>query len=65
VSLAKNRLELDPEDDAVYEFIVALAAGRIDDIGEMAMTPSSWRAAHRTFAEDIERFPGELTDPFE
>ena len=65
VFLAKNRVELDPEDDAAYEFVVAVAAGRIEDIGEIATTLSSWQAAPRTFAEDIEPFPGELTDPFE
>ena len=63
--LAKNGVELDPDDDAAYEFVVAVAAGRIDEIAEIATTLSSWQAAPRTFAEDIERFPGELTDPFE
>src|SRR3954453_11413470 len=36
VFLAKNGVELDPEDDAAYELVVAVAAGRIDDIGEIA-----------------------------
>ena len=65
VFLAKNGVELDPDDDAAYELVVAVAAGRIDDIGEIATTLSSWQAPPRTFAEDIERFRGELTDPFE
>lgn len=65
VFLAKNGVELDPDDDAAYDFVIAVAAGRIDDVAEIAATLASWQAAPRTFAEDIERFPGELTDPYE
>ena len=65
VFLAKNGVELDPDDDAAYELVVAVAAGRIEDISEIATTLSSWQAAPRTFAENIAGFPGELTDPFE
>ena len=36
VFLAKNNVELDPEDDAAYDLVVAVAAGEIDDVGEIA-----------------------------
>jgi death on curing protein len=65
VFLAKNGVELDPDDDAAYEFVIAVAAGRIDDVAEIATKLSSWQASPRTVAEDIERFPAELTDPYE
>jgi death-on-curing protein len=65
VFLAKSGVELDPDDDAAYDFIIAIAAGQIDDVGDIAETLSSWQASSRTFSEDIERFPGELTNPFE
>ena len=58
VFLAKNGAELDPDDDAAYDFVIAVAAGQIDDVGEIAKPLSSWQASARTFSEDIERFPG-------
>jgi len=36
VFCAKNGVELDPDDDAAYDFVVALAAGEIDDVAEIA-----------------------------
>jgi death-on-curing protein len=43
VLLAKNGVELDPDDDTAYDFVIAVAAGRIDDVGEIAKTLSSWQ----------------------
>ena len=43
VFLAKNGVELDP-DDAAYELVIAVAAGEIDDVGEIAAVLASWRA---------------------
>jgi death-on-curing protein len=42
VLCAKNGLELDPSDDAAYELVVAVAAGEIDDIDEIAQTLRSF-----------------------
>ena len=36
VFLAKNGVILDPEDDAAYDLVVAVAAGEIDDVSEIA-----------------------------
>jgi death-on-curing protein len=36
VFLAKNGIVLDPDDDAAYEFVVAVAAGELDDVAEIA-----------------------------
>jgi len=44
--LAKNGVELDPDDDA-YGFVIAVAAGELDDVGEHAMALSSWQARAR------------------
>ena len=44
VFLAKNGVELDPDDDAAYALVVAVAAGEIDDVGEIATVLASWRA---------------------
>ena len=46
VFLAKNGVVLDPDDDAAYEFVIAVAAGEIDDVGEIAAVLASWR--HRS-----------------
>jgi hypothetical protein len=43
VFLAKNGVELDPDDDAAFEFVVAVAAGEIDDVGEIATVLASWQ----------------------
>ena len=40
-------------------------AGELDDVGEIAADLASWQASSRTFSEDIERFPGELTISFQ
>ncbi|HET6546967.1 MAG TPA: type II toxin-antitoxin system death-on-curing family toxin [Solirubrobacter sp.] len=45
VFLAKNRVELDAPDDAAYEFVVAVAAGELDDVEAIA-------AVLRSFAAD-------------
>jgi len=42
VFLAKNGVELDPDDDAAYELVVAVAAGEIDEVGEIAAALESW-----------------------
>ena len=42
VFLAKNDVELDPEDDAAYDLVVAVAAGEIDDIGKIAAALASF-----------------------
>ena len=47
-----------------YDFVMAVAAGHIDDVGEIATTLASWQASPALSLEDVERFPGELTDPF-
>jgi death on curing protein len=36
VFLAKSGVELDPDDDAAYDFVVAVAAGEIDDVEAIA-----------------------------
>jgi death-on-curing protein len=36
VFVAKNGVTLDPDDDAAYDLVVAVAAGEIDDVGEIA-----------------------------
>ena len=36
VFLAKNDVVLDPDEDAAYELVVAVAAGEIDDVAEIA-----------------------------
>jgi death-on-curing protein len=65
VFLAKNGVELDPDDDDAYDFVIAVAAGQIDDVGEIAQTLASWQVTSPSLAEDLERLPGELSDPFE
>ena len=44
VFLAKNGVELDPDDDDAYELVIAIAAGESDDVGEIAAVLASWRA---------------------
>jgi death on curing protein len=36
VFCAKNGVELDPPDDEAYDLVMALAAGRLDDVAEIA-----------------------------
>jgi death-on-curing protein len=36
VFCAKNGLELDPDDDPAYDLVVAVAAGELDDVTEIA-----------------------------
>jgi death-on-curing protein len=36
VFCAKNGIELDPDDDAAYELMVAVAAGSLDEVGAIA-----------------------------
>ena len=36
VFLAKNGVELDPDDDAAYDLVVAVASGELDDVEEIA-----------------------------
>ena len=42
VFLAKNGIVLDPDDDAAYEFVVAVAAGELDDVTQSAAVLSSF-----------------------
>ena len=45
VLLAKNGIALDPDDDdAAYEFVIAVADGSIDDVGEIATVLASFAA---------------------
>jgi death-on-curing protein len=44
VFLAKNGVDLDPDDDAAHAFVIAVAAGEIDEVGEIATVLASWRA---------------------
>src|SRR4051812_20315367 len=41
VFLAKNDVVLDPDDDAAYDLVVAVAAGGIDDVGAIAAALAS------------------------
>ena len=41
VFLAKNDIELDARDDDAYDLVVAVAAGAIDDVGEIAAVLAS------------------------
>ena len=45
VFLAKNGVELDPDDDAAYSFVIAVAAGEIDDVDEIAAVLVSWQGS--------------------
>ena len=42
VFLAKNGIDLDPADDAAYDLVVAVAAGAIDDVDEIAAKLASF-----------------------
>jgi death-on-curing protein len=44
VFCAKNGVELDPVDDDAYDLVVGVAAGAIDDVGEIARTLATWVA---------------------
>jgi death on curing protein len=44
VFLAKNDVILDPDDDAAYDLVVAVAAGEVDDVGEIAQALESFVA---------------------
>jgi death-on-curing protein len=44
VFLAKNDVILDPADDAAYDLVVAVAAGDIDDVGEIARVLETFAA---------------------
>jgi death on curing protein len=44
VFCAKNGVQLDPDDDAAYDLVVAVAAGEPDDVGEIARVLSSFAA---------------------
>jgi death on curing protein len=66
VFLAKNGIELDPDDDEAFELIMDVAAGEVGDVGEIATALASWQVpAPETFAADLERFPADLSDRLE
>jgi death-on-curing protein len=44
VFLAKNDLVLDPDDDAAYQLVVAVAAGEVDEVTEIARRLAGWVA---------------------
>jgi death-on-curing protein len=44
VFCAKNGVDLDANDDAAYELVVAVAAGAIDDVDEIAATLATYAA---------------------
>jgi death-on-curing protein len=44
VFLAKNGIVLDPDNDAAYAFVIAVADGSIDDVGEIAAILASFVA---------------------
>jgi death on curing protein len=43
VFLAKNGIELDPDDDDAFELVIAVAAGKVSDVGEIAAVLTSWQ----------------------
>jgi death on curing protein len=44
VFLAKNGVVLDPTDDEAYDLVVAVAAGEVDDLGEIVGRLGGWVA---------------------
>jgi death-on-curing protein len=44
VFLAKNDVVLDPDDDAAYQLVVAVAAGEVDEVTEIARRLAGWVA---------------------
>ena len=44
VFLAKNDVVLDPTNDDAYELVVAVAAGDLDDVAQIARTLGGWVA---------------------
>jgi death-on-curing protein len=42
VFCAKNGIELDPDDDTAHEFVVAVAAGELDEVAEIAAVLQSF-----------------------
>ena len=47
VFLAKDDIELDPHDDEAYDLVVAVAAGAIDEVGEIAAVLASFTGRPR------------------
>ena len=41
---AKNGVELDPDDDAAYDLVVAVAAGELDDVQAIAQALAAFVA---------------------
>ena len=48
VFLAKNGIELDPEDDDAYDLVIAVAAGTIDEVDEIAAVLAAFAGQSRT-----------------
>ena len=44
VFLAKNDIALDPDDDEAYDLVVAVAAGTVDEVGDIAAALESFVA---------------------
>jgi len=47
VFVAKNGVELDPDDDAAYQLVISVAAGKLDHVDEIARVLSSWEGRAR------------------
>ena len=47
VFLAKNGIALEADDDAAYDFVIAVADGSLDDVGEIAAILASFAASPR------------------
>jgi death-on-curing protein len=43
VFCAKNGVELDPDDDAAYALVIAVASGELEDVAEIAAVLASFR----------------------
>lgn len=44
VFLAKNGIELEPDDDEAFELVMAIAAGEVSDVGQIAAALASWQS---------------------
>jgi death on curing protein len=46
--IAKNRIVLDADDDAAYEFVIAVVDGSMGDVGEIVRSSPRLPRAHPT-----------------
>ena len=47
VVLAKNGIELDPDDDEAFDLVIAVGAGEVSDVQEIAAALASWQVLPR------------------